>query len=142
MRHFVPVDGRPTFSRALIIRLGRLLDMEYKPAEIADELGISADTIRRNYLRNGCPHRRESSGAIWIHGKSFAAWAMEINELNKRKSFVLSDSQTWCVRCNHVVEMVDMHERRIKKNLIMIYGKCSVCGGKVNRLKSGKEDEK
>jgi hypothetical protein len=116
--------------------------MEYKPSEIAEEIGISLTTIYRNYLPAGCPHRREKSGQIWIHGKSFAAWARAINELNKaQKSIGLEENQAWCVRCNQVVTMQDPHERHIKRNLVMVYGTCEKCAGKVNRLKSGKGEK-
>ncbi len=138
LRRFKPYTG-PSFRRAQIIRLGRLLDMEYKPSEIADEIDIDVSAIYQSYLPNGCPHRRDKNNHIWIHGTSFAGWVKEIVERNKKvPGFPLGEDEAWCVKCCKVVTMLDPHERKIKTNLNMIYGKCSVCSGKVNRLKSGK----
>jgi len=138
LRKFSDATDRPVFKRPQIIRLSRLLDMEYKPSEIAEELNIGLWVIYNTYLHAGCPHRREKGGQIWIHGTSFAAWARAINELNKEKAFTLQEDEAWCVRCNAVVKMEDAHRRTLKRNLVMVYGVCSVCGGKVNRLASGK----
>jgi len=130
---------RVRFPRPQIIKLSRLLDMEYKPSEIADEIGVSPWVVYNTYLHAGCPHRREKSGQIWIHGLSFAAWARSVNAADKKKPYSLQSDEAWCLKCNQVVKMLDAHERKLKSNLVMIYGQCSICGGKVNRLASGKE---
>ena len=140
MRRFTE-STTPTFKRAQIIRLSRLLDMEYKPAEIAGELGVSLWVVYNTYMEAGCPHRREKAGTIWIHGTSFAAWAKAINKANKKKNFTIGEDEAWCTRCNKIVKMSDPHQRRIKKNLVMVYGTCAECSGKVNRLASGKEQK-
>lgn len=137
MRRFTESTG-PIFKRPQIIRLGRLLDMEYKPSEIAEELGVNVSAVYQTYMPAGCPCRRDYKNHIWIHGSSFASWARAINEQNKKTVFHLEEDQAWCLKCNAVVKMEDAHRRTIKKNLIMIFGTCAVCGGKVNKLQSGK----
>ena len=39
---------QPVLKHTHIIKLGRLLDMMYKPAEIADEIGVTPDTVYRS----------------------------------------------------------------------------------------------
>ncbi|MHC1739692.1 MAG: DUF5679 domain-containing protein [Anaerolineaceae bacterium] len=139
MRRFSEsTEIRVRFPRPQIIKLSRLLDMEYKPSEIAEEIDVSLWVIYNTYLHAGCPHRREKGGQIWIHGLSFAAWARSVNAADKKNPFTLQADEAWCTKCNAVVKMLDPHERKLKSNLIMVYGTCSVCSGKVNRLASGK----
>ena len=69
---------RPRISRPQVIRLGRLLNMYYKPSEIAEEIGISPDTVYRTYIPAGCPHEVDESGRIWIIGTTFRDWALLI----------------------------------------------------------------
>jgi hypothetical protein len=130
-------DGAPRFTRSNILKLDRLLNMWYKPAEIAEEIGISVDTIYRTHLQAGCPHKRDDHNQIWICGSEFATWARSVAK--EKKAFKLEEGQAWCVHCNQVVELVGGRERSVRRNLKIVQGKCAVCGGKVNRLKSGKE---
>lgn len=127
------------FKRSVVIKLSRLLDMWYKPSEIAEEIEVPTDTIYRTYLTAGCPHKRDESNLIWIRGTEFATWVHGINELSNKKAFTLAENQAWCVSCNQVVEISGGRERSMKRNLRIIQGRCAKCGAKVNRLKSGKE---
>ncbi len=135
--HGLTEEGAPRFTRSNILRLDRLLNMWYKPAEIAEEIGISVDTIYRTHLQAGCPHRRDDHNQIWICGSEFAAWARSVAK--EKKAYTLGEGQAWCVHCNKVVEMVGVRVRNVRRNLKINQGKCAECGGKVNRLKSGKE---
>jgi hypothetical protein len=130
-------DGfHPRFKREHILRLSRLLDMLYKPSEIAEEIGISYDSLVRTYLPAGCPHQRDKGGLLWIHGLEFKAWAESVSKA--KNTYHLGEGEAWCVRCNKVVTIEGGRERAVKRNLRIVQGKCSECGGKVNRLKSGK----
>jgi len=50
-------------------RLKRLLDMMYKPSELAEEVGFSLQQVYRVYVPGGCPVERDSRNHIWINGK-------------------------------------------------------------------------
>lgn len=142
MRKFRDETIGPVFTRSNILKLSRLLDMLYKPSEIGEEIGVTVEVIYHNYLPAGCPHRRDANNLIWINGTEFAAWARSVNQANKKKLYLLEENEAWCVHCNQVVVIVGPRERRVRRNLVMVQGKCAICAGKVNRLKSGKEEVK
>lgn len=139
MRKFRDEEIGIRFGRPTIIRLGRLLYMEYKPSEIAQELGINVENIYRAYIPAGCPHRRDEKNLIWIVGTEFAAWARAVNEISKKRPFVLREDEAWCVHCNRVVPIIGARRRNVKRNLDILQGTCPECGGKINRLMSGKK---
>ena len=59
-------------------RLVKLLDMFYKPSEIAEEIGFSVRQVYRVYIPAGCPYERDSKKRLWSNGKAFREWAIEI----------------------------------------------------------------
>lgn len=93
---------KPLLKHTQIIRLSRILDMMYKPKEIASEIGITADTIYRSYLPAGLPHLQDRRG-IWIYGPAFVAWAKETVSKNRHKRAPLPDGYAWCMKCNQSV---------------------------------------
>lgn len=120
------------FQRKHLIRLSRLLDMMYKPSELAEEIGVTVDTVHRSYLPGGAPFERDEKGQVWIHGSSFAAWAQTAARSN-RDQWKLEDGQAWCFNCRGVVTMLKpklRHEGRYTK---IYQGKCATCGKAVNR---------
>lgn len=125
---------KPKFTRIQIICLARLLHMEYTPKEIAEEIGVTEDTIYRCYIPAGCPHQRDKSGLIWINGGEFRAWAegciLERREKAKRR---LGEDEAWCFRCNRVVKIENPVFRKVNGAFTLLQGTCNLCGGKVNR---------
>jgi len=126
----------PKLTKTKVQKVRRLLDMMYKPVEIAEELEITVDTIHRSYLPSGAPCEKDSKGHIWIHGVSFANWARAY--LSARALAAgdrMKDSEVWCCRCNKVVVPSDIHTSRPNGHGVANrHGKCPVCGGKVNRF--------
>jgi hypothetical protein len=120
------------FMRAQIIRLGRLLNMLYRPSEVAEEIGVTTETVVRHCMAGGCPFERDKVGHIWIHGSSFAAWAREVNHKNRHKG-VLGEGEGWCCRCNQVVMILNPRLRHTGRYTKIFQGKCPACGAKVNR---------
>ena len=128
------INRTPKLARDQIIRLGRLIHMEYRPSEIADLLGVNVDTVRRSYLQAGCPHRRDEKGNIWIIGTAFKAWAEEvISDRKHRKSRPMSEDEAWCLKCNQRVEIVNPEVKPSNHYLERLVGVCRVCGSTVNR---------
>jgi hypothetical protein len=113
--------------------------MEYKPSELAAEIGCHVDTIYRSYIPAGAPHRRDARGQIWIVGKEFAEWARAVFS---KKSHSLTDGQAWCLQCNQPVEMVGPLEvKPTNQYLELVSGRCSECGCVVNRARARSEAE-
>ena len=54
------------------LRLKTLLNMMYKPSELAEEIGFNQNQVYMVYIPAGCPHERDEKGHIWINGKLFA----------------------------------------------------------------------
>jgi endogenous inhibitor of DNA gyrase (YacG/DUF329 family) len=127
---------KPLLKRCHIIRLGRLLDMQYRPSELAEEIGVVTDTIYRGYLPAGMPHTRTPSNEIWIHGLAFAAWARETVAKKKVKRFGLADGQAWCLKCNRAVPLLHPVIKPTNFYLELLQGKCPHCGRTVNRAQA------
>lgn len=109
-------------------RLGGLLDMMYKPSELAEEVGFSVRQIYRAYIPAGCPHERDEQRYLWINGKAFREWALEAYK--KRD---LASDQAFCLTCKRPVEIVNpvqMQEGR----LVYVLCDCPTCGRRLARI--------
>lgn len=120
-------------SRKQALRLAGLLPMEYRPSELAREIGCHRSTIYDSYIPNGCPHRRDRNGHIWIVGTDFAAWARAT--IQKRK-FHMEPGQAYCMHCKQVVEMQPPITETEVKSAILKHGRCPQCFGEVARFES------
>lgn len=109
-------------------RLKRLLDMRYKPSELAEELGISLDQVYRVYLPLGCPHERDINRHISLNGKEFQAWYLEAYQKVK-----LQEDQTFCKTCKKAVQIFRPNYQ-VKGNLSYVLSTCPVCGRKLTRI--------
>ncbi len=127
----------PRLSRGKVIKLDRLLNMLYKPGEIAEELGVSVETVYRSYIPAGAPVIREA-GIIWINGEAFRKWAADTIATTRRGKIKreMTAGQGYCVHCNQVVDMMEIRIRPHSKRttVVQVSGRCPTCGGKVNRL--------
>lgn len=128
----------PRLNRGKIIALERLLNMMYRPAEVASEVGISVDALYRSYIPAGAPVEFDGKGRTWIHGTAFARWAREYLATTRRgkRKAEMTPSQGYCLRCNQVVEMLDIRRRphTEKAGTLQVSGRCPTCDAKVNRF--------
>jgi uncharacterized protein with PIN domain len=126
----------PKLKHITITRLARLLDMLYRPAELAQEIGVSPTTIYTIYLPAGLPHRRDENGNIWIHGTAFIAWARQ-TILNRRSQRIhMPPDHAWCVRCNAPSPMTAPTVRPFNRYVELLQDRCPVCGSIINRARS------
>jgi hypothetical protein len=132
---------QPILKHCHIVRLGRLLDMLYKPSEIAEEIGVIPDTIYRSYLPAGLPHTRDDDGTIWIHGPAFAAWARETISQKRAKRAGLPDGHAWCLKCNQAVPLINPTVKPSNHYLELLQAACPNCGRTVNRARARKQGE-
>ena len=129
----------PLLCRAQIIRLERLLYMEYRPSELAEILNVSVDTVRRSYLVAGCPFRLDSKGHYWIVGTEFKSWAEEIvAERKRKKTNLMLNDEAWCFKCNRRVKLINPKSKRVNHHLELMQSNCPECGTKVNRAREAK----
>lgn len=134
-------EHAPRVSRGIVRRMMRLLHMEYKPSEIAKELGISTKTIYETYIPAGLPHRRDPGGNIWIVGTVFREWAGAALEQGHRyahqRRLPIGPHQSYCVKCKTVREFAKITRRvPYSGKRLMVHGTCSVCGSKMTSFKS------
>jgi len=127
------IQRQPLLKHTHIIKLGRLLDMLYRPAELAEELDIHVDTIYRSYIPAGLPIQRDAKGNYWIHGPAFVAWARETVTRKKAKRRGLPEGYAWCLNCNRAVKIISPRVRAVNRYLELLQGSCPHCGRTVNR---------
>jgi hypothetical protein len=127
---------KPLLKRTQIIRLGRLLDMLYRPAELAEEIGLNVDTIYRSYMPAGLPYQRDGRGNIWIHGPDLVAWAKQTVAKKKAKRAGLPEGQAWCLKCKHPVPLLDPIPRIVNRYLELLQAPFPTCGTLVNRARA------
>jgi hypothetical protein len=131
----IPVR-KPLLKHTQIVRLSRLLDMLYHPAEIADEIGVHPDTVYRSYIPAGAPTIVDAHGKVWIHGPAFVSWARQTVTQRAAKRQPLTDGQAWCMRCNLPVELINPTVKPINYYLDLLQANCPICGTQVNRIRS------
>lgn len=129
----------PHLSRGAVIRVGRLMDMKYRPSEIAKELSVSSRTIKRAWLPAGAPFERDRKGNIWINGAALVAWVRTcLASKHNKPRRIMADNQAYCLKCNQVVTIQNPQSRGGTsfrgQNMIMLYGKCPTCGKTIYRL--------
>ena len=126
-------ERAPRITHAQRVRLTGLLPMEYRPTELAREIGCHRSTIYESYVPNGCPHRRDKRGHLWIVGTEFAAWARATIETRKLE---MGKGQAFCMRCKAVVTMRGPVVETEAKAAVLLHGSCPQCFGDVVRFES------
>jgi hypothetical protein len=97
-------------SRGLMRRSIRLLDMEYKPSELAEELGTSKEKILR-LVSAGAPARKDARGHYWIHGTTFVHWLEDAAPKKPGDKVIFADNECYCVSCRARVTYTESRRR-------------------------------
>lgn len=125
-------SGRRTkLPRSVIVRAPGLLPMQYKPSELADDIGLPVSTLR-DWLAAGAPHSRDEHNHMWVNGIEFAAW-VEAERSTKPRGRRLADNEGYCLRCRRPVAVDNWTNTVPFGKLVRRSGVCSHCGGTVNR---------
>lgn len=119
------------FPHCVIVRVPGLLPMLYKPAEIAEELGIPVRTLY-DWILVGAPHQRDGGGHIWINGVQFYAW-VDLHRKKIGEKRKLASNEAYCLRCNTQVQLINPIRQHMKGRLYLIKGICPQCGTTINR---------
>jgi len=125
---------QPRLTKGKIQQLERLLDMLYRPGEIAQEIGITVETLLRSFLPAGAPAIKDDEGKIWFNGKAFAAWGRKQLAKNTPDKERMKDDEAYCFRCRKRVVIVNPKRRRYHRDVDQINGTCPECEGKVYRF--------
>ena len=134
----------PRISRGIQHKLMRLLYMEYKPSEIAHELGVTVKTIYDSYIPAGLPFRKDQNGNLWIVGTVCRDWANTVLQkgqryAHQRNKKPLAEDQAYCITCRSVRTISKVtYKRKLSSNRIMIYAVCSVCGNTMTIVRKDK----
>lgn len=122
-------------NRTIQRRAISLLDMEYRPSELAGDLGIGVQAIYRRYLPAGVPHRRDEKGSIWISGTQFRTWlAMKVEERNNRSSSEMDPNEAYCMKCRERSYFTAGWEIIWQNERWVAVGECSVCGARLRKF--------
>jgi hypothetical protein len=122
-------------SRALMRRSVRILDMEYKISEIAEELGATNEQILRLVLA-GAPARKDARGRYWIHGTTFVHWLRDAGPKKPGDKIIFPENECYCVTCRAMVTF-----EVLRRKHRMVHGICPN-GHKVVRFISLKQKGK
>ncbi len=120
----------PGYSHAVIVKSSGLLPMQYRAREIEEELGISSLTIK-GWIKRGLPVSRDSRGHLWVNGQVLSAWIK--SRKSKRSKPAMKPGEAFCLRCRKAVLMADPEVRVVRGKQAIMSGRCSGCGGKINR---------
>lgn len=118
---------RPHLTNTQRQRLHRILPTVYRPAEIAQLLGLHVSTIRKNWLSQGCPHIKDSAGHVLIDGEQFLAWIVQF-----APHINLEEGEAYCFACGTPQPM--KNQRLVTKKVRLIEGDCPICGRKIYRF--------
>lgn len=114
----------------------RLLDMEYKVSELAEELGVTPHYIRIDMVqKRGLPCWHDKTKHLWFNGLEVRKWIEEhYIPRNNRKLYKehMAENEFYCVKCR---------ERRTSETYTVVadrgtlYKKayCPICGTRMNK---------
>ena len=117
------------FPHKVIIRAPGLLPMLYKTREIAEDLGIKVELIKK-WVKMGMPYIRNNQGHLWINGEEFAEWVEEKRKARKENKMALDEA--YCLRCRKAVKFEKL-SRTVNSKQVLLSGKCPECGGVINK---------
>lgn len=112
------------------MRLKKLLDMQYRPSELAAIVGFSQRQIYRVYIQLGAPYEKDKTGHLWINGRQFAHWYAE----NFPKT-VIDKNQAFCLSCKRAID-IEKSTKKQKGKISYLLCKCPNCGRKIAKIVS------
>jgi len=135
--HLAAADRQPGSGRsasvklphAVIVRAPGLLPMLYRPAELAEDLGVADRTVRE-WLLKDLPYQRDERGHLWIDGRQAAAWVTRIRQ--SRSTLKLAGDEAFCLPCNKPVKLLDPTRTQRGKQTVL-HGVCPSCGTSIHR---------
>ena len=116
---------RKLLSREAKLRARGLLDMLYKPSELADELQIDQRVIYRKLIPEGTyAYKRTTTGTSGFTDLKVAAL---VRSLDRKPGSTLAADEAYCLRCRKAVKLVNP-KRNTKHALTILQSQCPECG--------------
>jgi hypothetical protein len=110
------------------LRAQGLLDMQYKPVELAAELGLPVSAVYRRLIPAGLPHHRDRSRRIWIRGAEVMPWLRR----HKPSQLTLKPDEGYCVKCRRGVPLVAPRREAFQSSARLV-ARCPICGQPIYR---------
>ena len=110
------------------LRLEKLLDMLYRPSELAEEIGFTRRQVYRVYEPLGCPCQKDEQRHLWINGKAFREWYEATYP-----RFTVNEGEGFCLTCKKVIRLEKPVQKK-KGGLLYWVGSCPKCGRKIPRI--------
>ncbi len=128
MKDIYEIELRGRLSGQQKTRLKKLLEMMYRPSEIAEEIGFEKRQFYRVYIPLGLPHEKDENNQIWINGSLFREWALETY-----KNPSMEKNEAYCLTCKKPIEIRDP-EWKEKEGLFYLICSCPICKRKIARI--------
>jgi hypothetical protein len=111
-------------------RLKGLLNMMYRPSELAEEIGIDQNQVYRVYVPLGCPHERDRNRHLWINGENFREWYQDTY-----KQYQPKEGEVYCPSCKvyRIMGNPEHHFHEETKTAFDIFI-CPECGKKASKF--------
>ena len=137
------IQCKPRLTHAKVHRLKRLLNMNYKVTEIAEELDISTSTIYETYIPAGMPCTQDEKKHYWVNGQAFCEWAQQFVTTRQRKpKLMMAPNQAFCTKCKTIIVVSGGRVSQANYNgIVRLNGRCPICNSKVSRFVKAKEYE-
>ncbi len=109
----------------------------YSVYEIAELYNITPDTVFR-WIRNEGLKRHEGSPKYYVHGSELIKFFEARNLRNKKPC---GEGEMFCCKCKQPrhPKPESLRHKKIPNKTIRVFGKCSVCGTRMNTVVSGKK---
>lgn len=128
MKQNSEIELRGRLSGQQKTRLINLLNMMYRPSEIAEEIGFEKRQMYKVYIPLGLPHEKDINNRIWINGIIFRDWIKELY-----KKIPMNKNEAFCVTCRQPVEIINP-EWKEKEGLFYLLCDCPECGNKAAKI--------
>ena len=123
----IHVSVRRVVDGHAVLRAARLMDMLYKPSEIAEELKIKKRAIYDVLIPLGLPHRRDEKGRIWLHGPAVREW---LETATRGPKYKLATDEMFCLRC-FAPRAFDKASLTKSGKFVMAQATCPECGAQM-----------
>ena len=129
----MPRDTRslPRLPHSAIVKAPGLLPMQYRLAELADELAVSPRVVRE-WMERGLTYTQDGQGHLWIDGRHVIEWVSQIRNARKKRGQRLALNEAYCLRCRQAIKLNPTRRRENGKQ-VLVSGQCPNCAGVINR---------
>ena len=129
-------EKRYHIKRSVIMKASSLLNMDYMPDELAEELGVTGDYVRKVLIRKmGAPHKWRGATCYWINGEEFKKWVTRFEKKSKHQNEKnkMREDQFYCLKCRKVVEQSLWTIKKIQATTY-IQSFCPYCHTRINKF--------